>query len=130
MFDAMLERVVATGGDLAMVVHGSERAKIHRQFPAKGKAVALWRWSDGIYDLRKSVAIVLVDTAINVDDELVAETRTQIIIRDAGGFGGDDAAEGAKGRGGSRKTVQMHRISASRRRRAPNRRSSIVCPAT
>src|SRR6201999_3702852 len=70
MFEAMLERIVATGGDLAMVVHGNERAKIHKQFPVKGKAVAQSK-IEGIYDMRR-FAIVLVDTAIVVDDELVA----------------------------------------------------------
>lgn len=86
MFAAMLERVAKTGGDLAMVVHGSDRAKIHAPFPRAGKALATSK-IDGIYDMRK-FAIVLIDTIIKVNDELIAETRTQIIIRDAGGFGG------------------------------------------
>ncbi|MBX3233063.1 MAG: MaoC family dehydratase N-terminal domain-containing protein [Labilithrix sp.] len=86
MFAAMLERVVKTGGDLAMVVHGSERARVHAPFPPSGRALATSK-IDGIYDMRK-FAIVMIDTTIQVNDELVAETRTQIIIRNAGGFGG------------------------------------------
>lgn len=87
MFEPMLERIVKTGGDLAMVVHGSERVKVHGAFPPRGRLTATSKLS-GIYDLRK-LAVVLVDTEIRADDTLVAETRTQIVIRGAGGFGGE-----------------------------------------
>lgn len=87
MFEPMLERIVKTGGDLQMVVHGSERTRIFGHFPAHGRLTATSK-IEGIYDLRK-LAVVLVDTAIVVDDKPVAETRTQIIIRGAGGFGGE-----------------------------------------
>lgn len=87
MFEPMLERIVKTGGDLAMVVHGSERVTLRGELPGKGRLSASSKLA-GIYDLRK-LAVVIVETAISVDDRPIAETRTQIIIRGAGGFGGE-----------------------------------------
>jgi acyl dehydratase len=86
MFQPMLDRVVKTGGDLAMVVHGNQRVRLHGELPPSGTITTVARIA-GIYDMRK-FAIVLVDTELRAGQTLVAETRSQIIIRGAGGFGG------------------------------------------
>jgi acyl dehydratase len=87
MFQPMLDCVVKTGGDLSMVVHGSQRVRLHAALAPAGTLTTVARTA-GIYDLRK-FAIVLIDTEIRAGETLVAETRSQIIIRGAGGFGGE-----------------------------------------
>ncbi len=86
MFQPMLDSIVKTGGDLSMIVHGSQRVRIHGDVPPAATLTTVARIA-GIYDMRK-FAIVLVDAEIKHGGELLAETRSQIIIRDAGGFGG------------------------------------------
>lgn len=87
MFQPMLDRIVKTGGDLSMVVHGAQRVRIHAEVPPAATLTTVARIA-GIYDMRK-FAIVLVDTEIKNDGNLLAETRSQIIIRGAGSFGGE-----------------------------------------
>jgi acyl dehydratase len=87
MFKPMLDCVVRTGGDLAMVVHGSQRVRLHAELPPSGTLTTVAKLS-GIYDMRK-FAIVYVDAELTADGKVVAETRSQIIIRGAGGFGGE-----------------------------------------
>ena len=87
MFQPMLDCIVKTGGDLAMVVHGAQRVRLHAAIPPKGTMTTVARIR-GIYDLRK-FAIVIVDTEIkDASGTLLADTASQIIIRGAGGFGG------------------------------------------
>jgi acyl dehydratase len=87
MFDPMVQLIGKAGGDFAMVVYGSERVKMHGLVKPNGRLIATATLA-GIYDLRK-LAVVNVDTKITQDDKLVAETRSQIIVRGAGGFGGE-----------------------------------------
>jgi acyl dehydratase len=86
MFKPMLDCVVSTGGDLSMVVHGAQRVRLHGELAPAATLTTVARTA-GIYDMRK-FAIVLIDTEIKDGSRLVAETRSQIIIRGAGGFGG------------------------------------------
>jgi acyl dehydratase len=82
---ALLSR---TQGDMAMIVHGGERVTLHAPLAPNGTVVTT-ATVRGIYDLRK-LAQVLVDT--RAEDErgsLIAETRSSIIFRGAGGFGGE-----------------------------------------
>jgi acyl dehydratase len=77
-----------TGGDLAMVVHGAQKVRIHKPFAPAGtlSTVATIR---GIYDMRK-FASVLIDTETKDEkSELVCSTVWTIIYRGAGGFGGE-----------------------------------------
>ena len=87
MFQPMLDGVVATGGDLTMVVHGAQTFKLHGELAPAGTLTTTARTA-GIYDMRK-FAIVLVDTEVRDGERLIAETRSQIIIRGAGNFGGE-----------------------------------------
>lgn len=87
MFEPMFESVAKTGGDLAMVVHGSQRVRIHAPIPAAG-TVATTAKIRGIYDLRK-FAIVIVDMETKDESgKLLFENTSQIVFRGEGGFGG------------------------------------------
>jgi acyl dehydratase len=87
MFAPMLERIVQTGGDLSMVVHGSQRVRVHAALPPSATVTTIATTS-AIYDMRK-FAIVYVDSSVQANGERIAECRSQIIIRNAGGFGGE-----------------------------------------
>lgn len=87
MFQPMFELVQATGLDLAMVVHGAQRVTMHAPIPPSGTVTTTGKVR-GVYDMRK-FAIVLVDLVTkDADGKLLFENTTQIIGRDAGGFGG------------------------------------------
>ena len=88
MFKPMLDGIVATGGDLAMVVHGKQRVRLHAELPPAATLTTTGRVR-GIYDMRK-FAIVIVDCEIkDAAGNAIADTSSQIIIRNAGGFGGE-----------------------------------------
>jgi acyl dehydratase len=87
MFQPMLDCVVKTGGDLSMVVHGSQRVRVHGPLPPEATITTVARVS-AIYDMRK-FAMVYVNGELSVNGKTVAETLSQIIIRGAGGFGGE-----------------------------------------
>ena len=87
-FPVMLSHLGKTGGDLAMVVHGAQRFRVHKALAPNGElaSTAVIR---GIYDMRK-FASVLVDTRTTDErNELVAEGTWTIIYRNHGGFGGE-----------------------------------------
>lgn len=88
MFLPMFDRVAATGGDLAMVVHGAQSVRLRRPLDASGK-LSTTATIRGIYDMRR-FAVVLVDT-LTTDEkgEELFDTTAQIIFRGEGGFGGD-----------------------------------------
>src|SRR5512140_3800245 len=87
-FPVMLSHLSKTGGDLAMVVHGAQRFKVHKPFAPSGELLST-ATIRGIYDMRR-FASVLVDTHTkDTHGELVAEGTWTIIYRDAGRFGGD-----------------------------------------
>lgn len=88
MFEPMFEVFRKTGADFAMVVHGTQRVRIHADLPPEGTltTVACIR---GIYDLRK-LAVVVVDTNIvDASGKALAETSSQLVVRGAGGWGGE-----------------------------------------
>lgn len=87
-FPPMLALLAKTGGNLAMVVHGSERVTVHAPIAPNGKLVSSASIR-GIYDMKR-LALVLVDTrAADGAGRLVAETTSSIIFRGEGGFGGE-----------------------------------------
>lgn len=87
-FSSMLERVAETGGNMAMVVHGAQKVKVHRPFAAAATLHTIGKIR-GIYDMRR-FASVIVDTETKDDaGALIATTSWSIIFRGEGGFGGD-----------------------------------------
>lgn len=88
MFKPMLDCIVKTGGDLAMVIHGKQSVRVHADFPPEATLSTVGRVR-GMYDMRK-FAIVIVDTEIkDASGTLLADTSSQIIVRGAGNFGGE-----------------------------------------
>lgn len=88
MFRPMFELLAKTNCDLSMVVHGAQRVRIHTDLPPAA-TVATTGKIRGIYDMRK-FAIVLIDNETRDESgKVLFETATQIIVRGAGGFGGE-----------------------------------------
>ncbi len=87
MFEPMFERVAKTGGDLAMVVHGAQRVRLHAELPPSGTLTTTAKIRD-IYDMRK-FAIVIVDSETkDASGKVLFDTSSQIIFRGYGGFQG------------------------------------------
>jgi acyl dehydratase len=86
-FQPMLDLLMKSGGNLAMIVHGGERVVVHGPLPPEGELTTT-ATIRGFYDMKR-LAQVLVDTR-SVDDRgsLVAETTSAILFRGEGGFGG------------------------------------------
>lgn len=86
-FEPMFKLVAKTGGNLAMVVHGSQRVRLHSAIPSEA-TLSTTAKIRGIYDLRK-FAFVIVDTETKDDaGKLLFETTSSIVFRGEGGFGG------------------------------------------
>ncbi len=87
-FQVMLEHMSTTGIDLAMVIHGAQRMRIHKPFAPAGvlSSTATVR---GIYDMRRFASVVVDTESKNEKGELVCEATWRMIVRDAGGFGGE-----------------------------------------
>ena len=87
-FQPKLESLGGLGGNLAMIVHGGERVVAHAPLAPNGR-LHTTATVHGIYDMKR-LAQVLVDTrAEDAGGNLVAETRSSILFRGEGGFGGD-----------------------------------------
>jgi len=87
-FPVMLSHLSKSGGDLAKVVHGSQKFRVHKPFAPSGElfSTATVR---GIYDLKRFASVVVDTHTKNESGELVAEGAWTIVYRDHGGFGGD-----------------------------------------
>lgn len=88
-FQPMLELLAKSGGNMAMVVHGGEKVRVHKPF-AGAATLHTTATIRGVYDMRK-FATVLVDTETkdDADGSLVATTTSSILFRGEGGFGGE-----------------------------------------
>ncbi len=87
-FPVMLAHLAQTGGDLAMVVHGAQKFRVHKPFAPSGE-LASTATIRGIYDMRKFASVIVDTQTKNEKGELVAEGAWNIIYRGAGGFGGE-----------------------------------------
>jgi acyl dehydratase len=85
-YDAVVELLARTGGDLAMVVHGGQLVRAHRPIPASG-TLSTTGTLKALYDLKKFGQAVL-ETSTTLDGEPLFDTTWSIIYRGAGGFGG------------------------------------------
>jgi acyl dehydratase len=75
-----------TGGNMAMVVHGSQSIVAHRSLPPSGTILTTGVIT-GIYDMKK-LAQVVIATSSTVNGEKVYDTEWSILFRGAGGFDG------------------------------------------
>lgn len=88
MFKPMLDCIVQTGVDLSMIVHGKQSFRVHADLAPEATLSTVARVL-GIYDMRR-FAIVNVGTEFkDQTGKLIAETVSQIVVREAGGFGGE-----------------------------------------
>jgi acyl dehydratase len=87
-FRVMLAHLAQTGGDLAMVVHGGQKFRVHKPFAPSGELLST-ATIRGIYDMRKFASVIVDTHTKNENGELIAEGAWNIIYRGAGGFGGD-----------------------------------------
>lgn len=83
---AVLEALIRTGGDLAMIVHGGQTVRAFAPVPAEGTLETVAR-IEGIYDMKKFAQVVL-STDTTLGGARVYTTTWSIIFRGAGGFGG------------------------------------------
>ena len=87
-FGPMLSLLGKTGGNLASVVHGAQKVKMHAPVPPEGKLLTT-ATIRGIYDLKKFASVVTDTRTVDAKTNAVLfETSWSIIFRGAGGFGG------------------------------------------
>jgi acyl dehydratase len=85
-YDAVVDVLGKSGGNLAMVVHGGQTVRAHRPIPARGTLTTLGTLKS-IYDLKK-FAQVIIETSSTLDGEPLVDTTWSLIFRGAGGFSG------------------------------------------
>jgi acyl dehydratase len=95
-FEPMFEAAKATGADLVQLLHTSQRTELVRPWPAEGemKTHATIR---GCWDMKVG-ALLIVDTETEVNGELATRTSWQLLLRGAGGFGGERPPAGLRTR--------------------------------
>jgi acyl dehydratase len=86
-FPHVIELILATKADLAMVVHGAQKVRAHRPAPPLGKLETTATLT-GVYDLKK-FAQLIIETRSSLAGEPLFDTEWSIIVRGAGGFGGE-----------------------------------------
>ncbi|MFO0553131.1 MAG: MaoC/PaaZ C-terminal domain-containing protein [Polyangiaceae bacterium] len=82
----ILEALLKTGGDLAMIVHGGQIVRAYKPITQEGTLETVGSIK-AIYDLRKFAQVIL-ETQTRAAGEVVYETVWSIIFRGAGNFGG------------------------------------------
>lgn len=85
-YPALTDLVARTGGDMEMVVHGSQSVQLFAPIPPSGTLKTVGT-IDGIYDMKR-LAQVVFSTETTLDGTPICGTQWSILIRNAGGFGG------------------------------------------
>jgi acyl dehydratase len=95
-FEPIFEAGGRTGADLVQLLHTAQRTELIKPFPAAGElqTTAAIR---GLWDM-KIGALLIVDTETLVDGELSCRTSWQLLLRGAGGFGGERPPQGLRTR--------------------------------
>jgi acyl dehydratase len=75
-----------TQANLAMVIHGGQLVRVHRPIPSEGTLMTTGVIK-GIFDMKK-MAQVILETNTQMNGEPLFDTEWSIIVRGAGGFGG------------------------------------------
>jgi acyl dehydratase len=86
-FGPLIDILARSGGNMAMVVHGGERVRIHKPFAPNATLTATGKIR-AIYDLRKFASVILDFDAKDEKGELICESTSSILFRGEGGFGG------------------------------------------
>jgi acyl dehydratase len=95
-FEPVFEAARATGGDLVQLLHTAQRTELVKAFPAQGE-LRTSAQIRGIWDM-KIGALLIVDTETEVDGSLACRTSWQMLLRGAGGFGGERPPAGLRTR--------------------------------
>jgi acyl dehydratase len=82
----VVEALLRSGGDMAMIVHGAQTIRAFGTIPDHGELVTRGKLA-AIYDMKK-FAQVIIETETSQAGKKVYETVWSIIFRGAGGFGG------------------------------------------
>jgi acyl dehydratase len=82
----IVELLGKCNANMAMVVHGGQKVRVHRAAPAHGTLHTTGTIT-GIYDMKK-FGQVLLDTHTTLGGEPLFDTTWSIIVRGDGGFGG------------------------------------------
>lgn len=82
----VVEMLVKTGGNMAMVVHGGQTVRAHGPIPMDG-TLETTGTIKGMYDLKKFGQVVL-ETNTTLGGKPLFDTTWSIIFRGEGGFGG------------------------------------------
>ena len=75
-----------TNCDMTKLFHGGQTIRVHRPIPPKGRFETVGT-VHAIYDMKRFAQVVL-KTRSEIAGELVCETEWSLLVRDAGGFGG------------------------------------------
>jgi acyl dehydratase len=87
-FRPMFDLLSQSGGNLAMVVHGAQKVRMHRPIPAEGKLLTT-ATIRGLYDMKKFASAIVDTRTTDAKGEALFDTTWNIIFRGAGGFGGE-----------------------------------------
>jgi acyl dehydratase len=88
MFKPMLDQLLKTGGDPAMLVHTAQRVTLGAPLSASGR-LSTTATVRGIYDMRKFAQVVIDTRSEDASGSVVAETTATMLFRAQGGFGGE-----------------------------------------
>jgi acyl dehydratase len=93
-FEPVFDAMRSTGADLVQLLHTAQRTELLRPFPSEGvmRTSAVLR---GIWDMKVG-ALAIVDTETEVGGELACRTSWQLLLRGAGGFGGERPPQGLR----------------------------------
>ncbi len=87
-FGPMLALLSRTGGNLAAVVHGAQKVRMHGVLPPAGKLLTT-ATIRGIYDMKKFASVITdTETVDAATGQKLFDTSWTIILRGGGGFGG------------------------------------------
>jgi acyl dehydratase len=89
---AIVDMLGKSNANMAMVVHGGQRIRLHRPIPAEG-TLETTGTIKGIYDLKKFGQVIL-ETSTRMGGEALFDTTWSIIVRGGGSFGGPRPPEG------------------------------------
>ena len=95
-FEPVFTGLRATGCDLVQLLHTAQRTELVKPFPPRGQMRTTAKVR-GIWDMKIGAAI-FVDTETEVDGELSCRTTWQLLVRGAGGFGGERPPKGLRTR--------------------------------
>lgn len=85
-YEPVSQLFVKTGCDMTRLVHGGQTVRWHRPLPPQGTLLTTAK-IEGIYDMKKLAKVVL-SSHTTLNGEPCFDTEWELLIRDAGGFGG------------------------------------------